>query len=149
MRRALLAFLGLIGLYGCYDYTLPEGDAPKSSPSKKDAGSASSSAVEDASRTPTDGDAPVTPVETTSSDAGSDAADAGQCAVKCANGCVNGTCNPPTKCVAGGAYCGGDKVNGDPNVLYKCGADGFATTVQQACVNGCVVAPAGQDDFCK
>lgn len=74
---------------------------------------------------------------------------------KCANGCIvnpdkskDDFCAPATKCVAGGFYCGGDKVNGDPNTLFKCGADGFATTVSKRCASGCTVV-SGSDDRCK
>lgn len=48
-----------------------------------------------------------------------------------------------------GDYCGGDKVNhGDSATLYRCNGPGPAT-VKSKCANGCVVAPAGQDDYCK
>jgi hypothetical protein len=50
-------------------------------------------------------------------------------------------------CVAGGFYCGGDKVSGDKNTLYHCNADGTATKVE-ACSRGCAVRP-GQDDACR
>lgn len=185
MRAALFAAVGLFGLYGCYDYTLPSesesgkgGDQPKAG-SHDD--SATSDPLNPKNTAPTEGDAPISTnssaTSTTSSDAGTDSSappvTTNGCAPngnfcggpytllkcnadntktflgKCANGCVNGACNPATKCVSGGTYCGGDKVNGDPDVLYKCGADGFATTVQQQCANGCMVAPAGQDDYCK
>ena len=157
MRRVLFALIGLAGLYGCYDYTIPNEPAePKAeTPAKSKADETSSSdPLTPASSTPTKGDAPVTTPGATSTsssseDAGTDAAPLSCAPIKCANGCVSGACNPPTKCVTGGTYCGGDKVNGDPNVLYKCGADGFATTVQQSCTNGCIVAPPGQDDYCK
>ena len=58
-------------------------------------------------------------------------------------------CSTPIKCVVGGFYCGGDKVNGDPAVLYKCTGTGFTASVSKRCANGCFVAPAGQDDRCK
>jgi hypothetical protein len=73
---------------------------------------------------------------------------------RCANGCIVGTggasdaCAAPTACVANGDYCGGDKVNGEPDVLYDCGADGTATMIMR-CPNGCFVAPAGQNDKCN
>jgi len=72
---------------------------------------------------------------------------------KCANGCeVNpagkdDACRPPTPCVPGGSYCGGDKVNGDPDVLYRCGADRVGLSVIRRCENGCRVS-AGADDAC-
>ncbi|MBX7096891.1 MAG: hypothetical protein K1X89_04180, partial [Myxococcaceae bacterium] len=51
-------------------------------------------------------------------------------------------------CVPGGAYCGGDKVKGDANTLYKCNADGLTTTVIKVCTAGCSVN-SGTDDSCK
>jgi hypothetical protein len=49
-------------------------------------------------------------------------------------------------CVAGGTYCGGDKVSGDPSTLYLC--HGKATpTVVKHCDSGCTVNP-GADDSC-
>ena len=49
-------------------------------------------------------------------------------------------------CVAGGLYCGGDKVSGDPNTLYRC-SGGSSGTVVEHCADGCDVVP-GQDDAC-
>jgi hypothetical protein len=72
---------------------------------------------------------------------------------KCASGCEpdagNGArCNPPVSpCKAGGAYCGGDKLDGDPRVLYRCAAGG-AHAVLESCANGCRVMAAGVDDAC-
>ena len=72
---------------------------------------------------------------------------------KCANGCAVGqagkddACRPPTPCVAGSAYCGGDKVNGDPEVLYRCGADRESISVIRRCDKGCRINP-GDDDDC-
>lgn len=71
---------------------------------------------------------------------------------KCANGCAisaagkDDGCRPPTPCVAGGAYCGGDKVNGDPDVLYRCGADGKSISVIRRCEKGCRINPGNDDD---
>ena len=50
-------------------------------------------------------------------------------------------------CTAGGFYCGGDKLDGDPQTLYKCQANGSGT-VAKSCPNGCQVNP-GTDDTCK
>jgi hypothetical protein len=48
-----------------------------------------------------------------------------------------------------GDYCGGDKVSdGDDDTLYRCNGPG-AATVRERCAAGCVVAPAGQDDYCR
>ncbi|WP_394829376.1 hypothetical protein [Pendulispora albinea] len=51
-------------------------------------------------------------------------------------------------CVAGGSYCGGDKVTGDPNTLYRCNADGKTATVIRSCAHGCSVN-SGRDDSCR
>ena len=50
-------------------------------------------------------------------------------------------------CMTGGLYCGGDKVDGDPQTLYKCAANGTGT-VDKTCPNGCQVNP-GTNDACK
>ena len=50
-------------------------------------------------------------------------------------------------CTTGGFYCGGDKLDGDPQTLYKCQSSG-AGTVSKTCPNGCQVNP-GTDDTCK
>lgn len=52
------------------------------------------------------------------------------------------------RCVTGGRYCGGDKLDGDPSTLYECSASGTAIN-PTFCTDGCVVAPAGSDDFCR
>lgn len=51
------------------------------------------------------------------------------------------------RCVTGGSYCGGDKLVGDANTLYRCNVDGTGTVIQR-CVNGCAVN-TGRDDSCK
>ncbi len=51
-------------------------------------------------------------------------------------------------CVAGGEYCGGDKVKGSPNTLYRCNSDGVTATELRVCPYGCSVNP-GKDDSCK
>lgn len=74
---------------------------------------------------------------------------------KCAGGCArdagNGDgarCNlPDVPCQAGGNYCGGDKLDGDPKILYRCVANG-AHTILERCAKGCVVKPQGSDDDC-
>lgn len=50
-------------------------------------------------------------------------------------------------CVVGSNYCGGGKVAGDKNTLYRC-TGGSAGTVVKACTNGCQVN-AANDDSCK
>jgi hypothetical protein len=72
----------------------------------------------------------------------------------CANGCAinagtDDSCRPATggNCVPGGLYCGGDKVNGDANTLYRC-TSGSSGTVVSHCSSGCAVRP-GQNDACR
>ena len=77
----------------------------------------------------------------------------------CALGCVvappgfdDYCAEPKATCDANaktGDYCGGDKVSsGDPDTLYACKGPGPAKVVL-ACAEGCVVAPAGVDDYCN
>ena len=77
----------------------------------------------------------------------------------CADGCVVAPAGSDDYCAAAGAtcdsnagtgyYCAGDKVSGgSTNTLYYCTGPGPAT-VQQVCAHGCVVAPAGSDDYCS
>jgi hypothetical protein len=54
---------------------------------------------------------------------------------------------PPEDCVAGSNYCGGDKLAGDPDVLYVCNAGGVPIA-QERCPNGCTINP-GDDDACS
>jgi hypothetical protein len=49
-------------------------------------------------------------------------------------------------CREGSTYCGGDKLDGDPQTLYVCMAG--AGTSPQRCAGGCVVR-AGNDDACR
>jgi hypothetical protein len=83
----------------------------------------------------------------------------GDLVAKCANGCVpdagvsaggapSSACKPATSCVVTGTYCGGDKLDGDPRILYRCAASGVHAIVER-CANGCVVAAEGKDDACK
>lgn len=55
---------------------------------------------------------------------------------------------PSVNCVPGGFYCGGDKVKGDPDNLYKCNASGNGESLSKACKSGCRVN-TGRDDSCK
>jgi hypothetical protein len=55
--------------------------------------------------------------------------------------------DPPAECVAGGLYCGGDKLAGDPDTLYQCNAGGVPLA-RGACTAGCEVRPA-DDDVCR
>lgn len=52
----------------------------------------------------------------------------------------------PAACVAGGFYCGGDKLAGDPETLYQCNGGGVPLA-RGRCVHGCVVMPT-DDDAC-
>jgi hypothetical protein len=70
---------------------------------------------------------------------------------RCGSGCqVNpgrdDSCKPVTA-VVGGKYCGGDKVNGDPNVLYLYKGDGKVDQISY-CDHGCAVN-SGRDDSCR
>lgn len=60
---------------------------------------------------------------------------------------ASGTTNAGSTCFVGGAYCGGDKVSGDKNTLFRCTGTG-APTVIRVCANGCAVH-SGDDDACK
>lgn len=49
-----------------------------------------------------------------------------------------------------GTYCNGDHVTGGVSTkLYKCTGPNVAATVAETCTMGCVIAPAGTDDYCK
>jgi hypothetical protein len=54
---------------------------------------------------------------------------------------------PPADCVAGGFYCGGDKLAGDPETLYQCNGGGVPLA-RGRCVFGCIIRPA-DDDVCR
>jgi len=60
---------------------------------------------------------------------------------------ASGTTNAGSSCFVGGAYCGGDKVSGDKDTLYRCTGAG-APTVIRHCANGCAVH-SGDDDACR
>jgi hypothetical protein len=51
-------------------------------------------------------------------------------------------------CVPTGYYCGGDKVSGDKDDLYRCDSNGSSATKVETCKNGCQVRD-GRDDDCK
>jgi hypothetical protein len=55
--------------------------------------------------------------------------------------------SPVEECVAGGFYCGGDKLVGDPDTLYQCNAGGVPLA-RGRCAHGCAVRP-GDDDTCR
>lgn len=54
--------------------------------------------------------------------------------------------SPVADCVAGGLYCGGDRLAGDPQTLYQCNAGGVPIA-RGVCASGCLVRPA-RDDAC-
>ncbi|HVK78802.1 MAG TPA: hypothetical protein VM734_36130 [Kofleriaceae bacterium] len=54
---------------------------------------------------------------------------------------------PPGDCVAGGLYCGGDKLAGDPDTLYRCNGGGVPHA-RGVCTAGCIVRPTA-DDACR
>ncbi|CAN5911101.1 hypothetical protein BH11MYX3_BH11MYX3_03670 [soil metagenome] len=68
---------------------------------------------------------------------------ASQCSVRPAN---DDTCRGTGGCVEGGDYCGGDKLDGDPQTLYRC--TGGAGTNPRLCAKGCVIRAAA-DDICR
>lgn len=70
----------------------------------------------------------------------------------CADGCTtaapgeNDYCGAGESCPSGdGLYCGGS-VGLDADVLYACSGGMF--TESQTCVDGCEVAPPGENDYC-
>ncbi|HEY0192563.1 MAG TPA: hypothetical protein VGC42_15700, partial [Kofleriaceae bacterium] len=60
---------------------------------------------------------------------------------------ASGTTNGGSSCFVGGLYCGGDKVSGDKDTLYRCTGSGSPTVVKH-CSKGCAVH-SGDDDGCK
>jgi hypothetical protein len=71
---------------------------------------------------------------------------------RCELGCIvqpaaDDACRGGGSCVEGGFYCGGDKVDGDPQSLYRC--QNGAGVDRTECADGCVVAAAGSDDYCR
>lgn len=71
----------------------------------------------------------------------------------CRHGCVirpdddDGCAGGPETCFEGGDYCGGNELVGDPRTLYRC-TSGVGTN-PRVCANGCVIGPAGSDDYCR
>jgi hypothetical protein len=70
---------------------------------------------------------------------------------RCTLGCQRRTdkddvCIGAPPCQDGGMYCGGDKLDGDPQTLYVC-MNGAGTSPRE-CPGGCVVRP-GSDDICQ
>lgn len=55
-------------------------------------------------------------------------------------------------CAGGGWWCandGGCIINGLPGHNYHCPGNNVAPDRDQACANGCVIAPAGSPDYCR
>nr|HEX4315850.1 hypothetical protein [Kofleriaceae bacterium] len=81
-----------------------------------------------------------------------EAADAPSARGVCAAGCLvrpgkaDECAGSGGACVDTGLYCGGDKVEGDPQSLYRCtaGAGVFVMT----CPTGCALGSPGHDDAC-
>lgn len=67
----------------------------------------------------------------------------GECAIRPGGDDI---CRGTGTCSDGGDYCGGDKLDGDPQVLYRCSAG--AGTNPRVCTAGCIVRP-GADDICR
>ena len=70
---------------------------------------------------------------------------------RCALGCIvtptdDDACRGAGGCIEGSDYCGGDKLDGDPQTLYTCTAG--AGTNPRPCADGCVIQP-GDDDRCR
>ncbi len=73
----------------------------------------------------------------------------GRCALECVINVGNDdACRGVDKpCTEGGYYCGGNKLDGDPQSLYQC-AGGVGRN-RRECTNGCEIRPPGQDDACR
>lgn len=82
-----------------------------------------------------------------------DAGSVPQARGRCVHGCeVRPTADDvclggPETCIAGGFYCGGNEVDGDPSSLYTCTA-GEGTNPME-CADGCAIMPPGNDDDCR
>ena len=70
----------------------------------------------------------------------------GRCLVECSvRPNMDDMCRA-TGCINGGFYCGGDKLDGDPQKLYRC-SNGVGTNPIE-CTDGCVINP-NTDDSCR
>ncbi|MEZ4398660.1 MAG: hypothetical protein R3B06_01480 [Kofleriaceae bacterium] len=71
----------------------------------------------------------------------------GTCLVRCeVRPAADDQCRGAGGCVDGGSYCGGDKLDGDPQTLYRC--SGGVGVSPRVCPDGCLVRP-GLDDVCR
>ena len=71
----------------------------------------------------------------------------GRCLLRCMNDpSLEDYCVGSGGCVEGSDYCGGDKVDGDPKMLYRC--TGGICTNPRLCDNGCIIQNH-DDDICR
>ena len=61
---------------------------------------------------------------------------------------LHNTPKPSVSCFPSGLYCGGDKVAGSSNDLYRCNDAGDGATLVNRCAHGCEVQ-SGRDDSCR
>jgi len=73
----------------------------------------------------------------------------GGCAPGDASGATEAACKPPIACTPGGFYCGGDKLDGDPDVLYRCAANGNHAVAERCGGAGSCLVQPGRDDRCR
>ena len=66
-----------------------------------------------------------------------------RCLHSCSGGFSSDATCFDTGCTDGGRYCGGDKLEGDPNTLYVC--DLFSGTMPTKCPHSCAVSGNGND----
>ncbi len=153
-----LAAFGASSLAGCYDFTYVEPAADAQAPDARsldarapeagETGSGCTVGVESCGGDGLRGDPDI--LYRCLPDGG------GALLRKCASGCVHdagvglfsGRCAMPVNpCKLGGYYCGGDKLDGDPAVLYTCGTGGTAVE-KERCAKGCQVMKSPNDDQC-
>jgi hypothetical protein len=70
----------------------------------------------------------------------------------CITGCavrptLDDTCHGEGVCTEGGLYCGGNVIDGDPQILYRC-MNGVGTN-PRVCPNRCVIQAGGLADVCQ
>ncbi|MDB4943940.1 MAG: hypothetical protein JWP97_3474 [Labilithrix sp.] len=132
----------MAGAGGCFDFTYEPSDAGPASDAPTSAGCPAGAAV--CGGAGASGDPAI--LYRCAGDGGA------SLVAKCASGCIpageGARCGiPATPCVVSGLYCGGDKLDGDPAVLYRCGTGGTAVE-KERCAKGCQVAKGGTDDDC-
>ena len=157
MLLSPLAAFGASSLAGCYDFTYLEPAADAQAPDARaldarapeagEAGPGCTAGVESCGGDGLRGDPDI--LYRCLPDGG------GALLRKCASGCVHdagvgvpGRCAMPVNpCMLGGYYCGGDKLDGDPAILYTCGTGGTAVE-KERCAKGCQVMKSPNDDQC-